>query len=93
MGSILNPSKLPSNLKVYVEQGAVNVEGGGLAYYVLYAPDSDVNFIGGSAVYGNLVGKNLTVDQGSFVHFDPASGGAAVAGGSTTSTIVTHQRF
>ncbi|MFA7479158.1 MAG: hypothetical protein WC314_01545 [Vulcanimicrobiota bacterium] len=92
-GAVVNPSKVPTDLKFLVEDGTVTVQQGGLAYYVLYAPTSSVVYQGGSTVYGNLIGNDLTIQNGSHLFFDPASSGAATEGGSTTAMVVSHQRF
>jgi len=93
VGSILNPSKIPSDFKILVRDGPVDVVSGGTGYYVLYAPNSPVTLAGNGSVYGNIIGRNLQVSGGSAVHFDPNSSGSAMTGGGTTSQIVTHQTF
>lgn len=93
VGAVVNQTKLPTNLKFFVESGDVSLNGAAAAYYVLYAPDSPVTLTGSSAVFGNLVGQSLDLSGNTRVHFDPASGGAAAGGGSTTATVASYQRF
>ncbi|MCA9791840.1 MAG: hypothetical protein KC910_08590 [Candidatus Eremiobacteraeota bacterium] len=93
VGAVVNPTKQPTNLKFFVQSGDVALNGAAAAYYVLYAPTSDVVLTGSSTVFGNLVGKSLDLSGGTAVHFDPSSGGAAAGGGSTTATIASYQRF
>lgn len=92
VGSILNPSKIPSDFKIFVQDGPVDVVSGGTGYYVLYAPDSPVKLDGAGTVYGNIVGQTLQVTGGSAVHYDPSTSGS-VLGGGTTLEIVTYQQF
>ena len=93
VSSVINPSKNPSDLKFYVETGDVTVQAGGTAYYILYAPDSPVNLDGGADIYGTVVGEQLSLTGGSYVHFDPSTSGAAIPGGGTTVLVESYQRF
>jgi hypothetical protein len=92
--SFVNDSKTPANMKFHVQTGDVKLDlsDGGAAYYILDAPNSNVELLSGSRQYGNLIANNLKLDDAS-LYFDPAAGGALNSGGSTTPTVKSFQRF
>lgn len=93
VGSLLNPTKNPNNMKFMVANGAVNINSGGTSYGVFYAPSSPVSLTGNGTIYGNLIGTSLLIDGGSHLHYDPNSTGAGLPGGGTTAVVVSQQTF
>ncbi|MBX3169394.1 MAG: hypothetical protein KF760_18485 [Candidatus Eremiobacteraeota bacterium] len=93
VGSLLNPTKNPNNMKFMIAAGAVNINSGGTSYGVFYAPTSPVTLTGNGTIYGNLIGDSLEVSHGSHLHYDPNSTGAGVPGGGTTALVVSQQTF
>lgn len=93
VGSLLNPTKNPNNMKFMVAGGAVNIDSGGTSYGIFYAPTSPVTLTGNGTIYGNLIGDSLAVTHGSHLHYDPNSTGAGVPGGGTTALVVSQQTF
>jgi hypothetical protein len=71
--SATNLTGVPGNLQVWsASTGAngVTLTGGSGAYATFYAPRTDVTLSGGSALYGAVLGKTLTLSGGSAVHYD-----------------------
>lgn len=93
VGSLLNPTKNPNNMKFMVQSGAVTINSGGITYGVVYAPACPVTLDGNGTIYGNLIGESLVVNGGSHLHFDPNSTGAGMPGGGTTAQVVSQQTF
>lgn len=91
VGSLLNPTKDPKNMKFNVGNGIVDITSGGTSYGVFYAPNSPINLDGNGTIYGNLVGLSLNVDHGSHLHYDPNSSGSGVGGGATTAQVISQQ--
>jgi hypothetical protein len=72
LGGNLNANGIPRNLAILVtSSGFVNINGGGAFFGVLYAPASAVNANG--PVFGTIVGRSVTLNSGSAVHFDQSS--------------------
>ncbi|HUQ89533.1 MAG TPA: hypothetical protein VM096_18365, partial [Vicinamibacterales bacterium] len=74
-GSVANGSGRPSNLRIessYTGPGGVTLRGNNSAYLTIYAPGTDVNLQGGT-IFGAVVGKTLTVQGGTDVHYDNAN--------------------
>ena len=77
LGGNLNLNGVPKNLAFLVtSSGFVNINTGAL-YGLVYAPTSGM-FVG-SPVFGTVIGKSVTLNSGSAVHFDQSS----VCGGSS----------
>ena len=93
VGSLLNPTKNPNNMKFMIAAGPVNINSGGTSYGVFYAPTSPVSLTGNGTIYGNLIGNSLVVNSGSHLHYDPNSTGAGVPGGGTTALVVSQETF
>ncbi|MBS2039720.1 hypothetical protein JST97_32340 [bacterium] len=93
VGSLLNPTKNPNNMKFMVASGTVSINSGGTSYGVFYAPSCPVSLNGNGTIYGNLIGDSLTIDGGSHLHYDPNSTGAGLPGGGTTAVVVSQQTF
>ncbi len=93
VGSLLNPTKNPNNMKFNVAGGAVNINSGGTSYGVFYAPSCPVTLNGNGTIYGNLIGDSLVINGGSHLHYDPNSTGAGLPGGGTTAVVVSQQTF
>ena len=92
--SFVNSSKKPSNMKFHVVQGDVKLDlsDGGAAYYILNAPESQVELLPGSRQYGNLIADTLKLDSAA-LYFDPSAGGAVTSSGSTAPIVKSYQRF
>jgi hypothetical protein len=72
LGGNLNANGTPNNLTLLVtSSGFVNINGGGAFYGLLYAPTSAVNVNG--PVFGTVIGRSVTLNTGSAVHFDQSS--------------------
>jgi len=72
LGGNLNANGIPKNLTVLVTStGFININGGGALFGVLYAPTSTVNV--NSPVFGSVIGRSVTLNTGSAVHFDQSS--------------------
>jgi hypothetical protein len=72
LGGSLNANGIPKNLTFLVTSGGfVNINGGGAFFGVLYAPTSAVNVNG--PVFGTVIGRSVTLNTGSAVHFDQSS--------------------
>ena len=93
VGSLLNPTKNPNNMKFLIAAGAVDINSGGTSYGVFYAPTSPVSLTGNGTIYGNLIGESLLINSGSHLHYDPNSSGAGLPGGGTTAQVVSQQTF
>jgi hypothetical protein len=75
-GSITNPSQKPRDFQVYCTGSTVSLHGGAAFCGMIYAPTSDISRSGGSTeCYGALIGKTLTINGSSGVHFDQALAG------------------
>ncbi len=75
LGGNENLNGVPRNLAFLVtSSGFVNVNSGGALYGMIYAPTSTINV--NSPVFGTVIGKQVTLNSGSAVHFDQ---GAACA--------------
>jgi hypothetical protein len=71
LGGNLNLNGVPKNLAFLVtSSGFVNINTGAL-YGLVYAPTSGM-FVG-SPVFGTVIGKSVTLNSGSAVHFDQSS--------------------
>ena len=71
-GGNLNANGAPKNLTILVtSSGFVNINRGGAFFGVLYAPTSVVNVNG--PVFGSVIGRSVTLNSGSAVHFDQSS--------------------
>ncbi|MDA8563438.1 pilus assembly protein [Mariniblastus sp.] len=69
-GTDANKAKLPINLQLFVGAGPVNLQGGHDLYATIYAPTANVTVANNGKIYGSIVGKTLTVQGGSQLHFD-----------------------
>ena len=92
--SFVNSSKKPSNMKFHVLEGNVKLDlsDGGAAYYILNAPESNVELLPGSRQYGNLIANTLKIDSAA-LYFDPSAGGAVTSTGTTGPIVKSYQRF
>jgi len=72
LGGNLNANGIPKNLTILVNSsGFVNINRGGAFFGLLYAPTSVVN--ANSPVFGNVIGRSVTLNSGAAVHFDQSS--------------------
>ena len=82
-GTVANQSQIPSNLKLFVGAGPVNLQGGHQLHAVIYSPTADVRIANGSGFFGSIIGNTLDV-QGANMHFDEALRTEASSGGAPT---------
>lgn len=79
---ILNQSKQPDMLQIYMADGSTyNQSGGTSVAAALYAPNSTVNLNGGSQICGAVLGQNVTVAGASVVHYDETMANLALSPG------------
>jgi hypothetical protein len=72
LGGNLNANGIPKNLTILVNSaGFVNINRGGAFFGLVYAPTSAMNVNG--PVFGTVVGRSVTLNSGSAVHFDQSS--------------------
>ena len=64
-GTSANPSAKPSNLKLNVGQGPVNIQGGHDLHAALYAPEAEVIIENNARFYGSIIGRTLTAGGGA----------------------------
>jgi hypothetical protein len=72
-GSLVNLTKLPSNLQVessYAGANGVVLSGGASGYLSVYAPQTSITISGSSPVFGALLGKTLDLSGNAVVHYD-----------------------
>ena len=69
-GTSANPSAAPSELRINVGQGPVNIQGGHDLHAVVYAPQADVIIENNARFHGSIIGKTLTVGGGAQLHYD-----------------------
>jgi hypothetical protein len=75
--ALLNDTRKAPKLNIfYSGTDEVQLRGGSMAYFTLYAPDADLRMNGGEEsrtdFYGALVGRTIEVNQANF-HFDLAT--------------------
>jgi hypothetical protein len=71
-GGIINATGVPSNLRIYATSAvsAITVNGGAQAGMVIYAPETNLTFNGGSSIYGSAVGGTISFAGGTNFHYD-----------------------
>jgi Flp pilus assembly protein TadG len=75
--AVANTSQIPSNLQLYPLGSTARLAGNGEFYGVIYAPETDVQIAGNTAVFGAVLGKTLQVDATGVVrgiHYDEQLG-------------------
>lgn len=76
-GSLVNETSDPSRMQVYVSDGApvnLDFEQDAPTSMMLYAPGSVVN-MGEGELLGNIVGKQVNLQDGAVVHYDSSLAG------------------
>lgn len=86
--AIANGAYLPSGISIIAcgspkKPSTWQITGNAMAYFVLYAPNHDVQVAGNGQLFGCLVGDDVTLDGNGQVHLDESLGGRC---GSYTST-------
>jgi hypothetical protein len=80
-GAIVNPSGKPTNLSIWACGSPATpalwyVPGGAGAYYSVYAPNHDIQMLGGGGgannFYGAVVGANVVMPSAMRIHYDAA---------------------
>ncbi|HEU5055033.1 MAG TPA: hypothetical protein VFU21_00850 [Kofleriaceae bacterium] len=76
-GTITNPTLRAPNLVFMVAATAtsVKVAGGTESSFAVYAPDTNIQISGNAAIYGALVGKQVSNSGTPTIHYDKALGG------------------
>jgi hypothetical protein len=70
--NLVNATSVPANLQIsssYVGGNGIDLSAIN-AYVSIYAPRTGITLAGGSAVFGSLLGRTLTVSGDSSVHYD-----------------------
>ena len=80
-GTVANQTNLPANMRIFVGDGPVNIQGGHQLHAEIYAPEADVNIANGSGFFGSIIGKTLTGAGGAGWHLDESLLDAAEANG------------
>ena len=72
---VINATGVPSNLRIYATPsvGSITVNGGAQASMVIYAPETNLTFNGGSEIYGSAVGGTIRLTGGTNFHYDTHS--------------------
>ncbi len=88
-GVVSNPSLRAPNLVFMVASTAtsVKVAGGTESAFAVYAPNTNIQVVGNAAIYGALVGKQVSNSGTPTIHYDKALGGFSgpfTCGGTTT---------
>ncbi len=74
-GGIVNTAALPTALEIWSCGSSTTlwqVKSGAGAYFSLYAPNHDVTLTGNGDVFGAIVARAFTANNGSWVHYDEA---------------------
>jgi hypothetical protein len=73
-GSVLNSTAVPSNLMFYGASTATSatLQGGGTAYFGLYAPNASCTLQGNADIYGAMVCDAVHVQGNAHIHYDRA---------------------
>jgi len=74
-GSFANLTAIPANLRIessYTGNGGVSLGGGNNSFFTLYAPHTDVTLQAGT-FFGEVLGRTLTVQGSTQVHYDNAT--------------------
>jgi len=93
-GGVVNSTGDPSNLKIYSSQvgtgnsQGITVNGGASAAMLIYAPETNITFTGGSSIFGAAVGGTIKLSGGTNFHYDTHS---ASLGGAATQLISWHE--
>ena len=70
-GALSNPSLDPMNLQIqYAGTSNMRLSGGSTTSLVVYAPNSDITLIGGSDIYGSIIGSTVTNAGGTNLYYD-----------------------
>jgi hypothetical protein len=81
-GTITNGSGIPGNLVFMCGPNVTSLalSGGASAAYAIYCPTADITISGGGSVFGAVVGKTVTDQGGSTIHYDKALASINVGG-------------
>jgi hypothetical protein len=69
-GGIINNTGDPTNLKIFCTGNTINFSGTSDFFGGIVAPDTDINFLGDSTVYGVVIGKTLDFRGNTFIHVE-----------------------
>jgi hypothetical protein len=70
-GSVSNPSFIPKNFQIqYAGTDTLKISGGADTAVMVYAPNAAVSLVGGSGVYGSIMGATINDNGGTAVHYD-----------------------
>lgn len=70
-GTLQNPSFKPENFQIlYGGTGTLKVAGGVSSSAMVFAPNADVQLVGGSDFYGEILGATVSDTGGTHFHYD-----------------------
>ncbi len=70
-GSIQNLSYKPENFEIlYAGTGTLKVSGGAATAALVFAPNADLQLVGGSDFYGEILGATVSDTGGTHFHYD-----------------------
>jgi hypothetical protein len=70
-GSVSNPSFIPKNLQIqYAGTDGLKISGGADTAMMVYAPNAAVKLVGGSGIWGSVMGATIDDNGGTAVHYD-----------------------
>jgi hypothetical protein len=98
-GTLYNPSSQPRNMVFMVGKDVKSkFTGGAQAFAVIYGPEADFDLVGGSDLFGAIVGRTVDIKGGAGIHYDtdliknPPSVLATGSSGTGT-TVISMQRL
>lgn len=99
-GTMYNTSLQPRNMTFMLAKDAqAKMTGGAQAFAVVYGPEADFTLQGGTDLYGAIVGRTVTVQNGASIHYDvdliktPPAVLSTTSGSTSASAIVSYQRL
>lgn len=69
-GGIINITRIPENLKIYLTGSTATFSGASAFYGAIVAPETDLTFLGDSAFYGVLIGETLDFRGTTNIHVE-----------------------
>jgi hypothetical protein len=70
-GSVQNLSYKPENFEIlYAGTGTLKVSGGAATATMVFAPNADIQLVGGSDFYGEILGATVSDTGGTHFHYD-----------------------
>jgi len=69
-GGIINATQDPKNLVIYSTGPTVTIKGGAAFYGAIVAPQAVVTFVGGSDIFGTIMGRFVDLQGDTQIHVD-----------------------